>query len=137
MGKLFQFIFLLGLVILMASPSKANIGAISSEDCLSRDDQYLYDCYIGDIHEEIKKWPLSIEFFQDIDNKKEWLYGVHLIIFNGVGDILFDDVINAPIFVANIPPGTYRLFGHHDGVGRSEMFEIIADTTLNITMHWV
>lgn len=136
MGKFLQFAFLLGLALFMAGPSKANIGAIPNNDCLSNDGQYVDEYFIGDICEEVKKWPLSIEFSQDVDNKREWLFGVHLIIFDHAGQIVFNDIINAPVFVADIPPGTYRLFGAHDGVGRSEIFEIIAGTTLNIRMYW-
>ena len=120
----------------MSSPGKASIGTISENTCLQCDGRDAEDYFIGDIREEIKKWPLSIEFSQDVEDKRAWLFGVHLIIFNETGEILFNDIVDAPLFVANIPPGTYRLFGAYDGVGRSEKFEIIAGTTLNITMHW-
>ena len=136
MGKLLQYSFLLGFALLMASPSGANIREISNNGRLPNDIQSVEQYFIRDISEEIKKWPLSIQFSQDVDHEKEWLFGVHLIIFNEAGEIIFNDIVNAPIFLANIPPGTYCLFGAHDGVGRSEMFEIIDGTTLNITMHW-
>lgn len=120
----------------MASPSKASTRMSAESASSIYDAQYVETCFIGDIREEIKKWPLSIEFSQDVDDKKEWLFGVHLILFSEAGEILFNDIVDAPLFVADIPPGTYRLFGAHDGVGRSEIFEIIAGTTLNIKMHW-
>lgn len=120
----------------MASPSKASIGMISEGMPPTSDAQYVEGYFIGDIREEIKKWPLSVEFSQEVDDQKEWLFGVHLILFSEAGEVLFNDIVDAPLFVANIPPGTYRLFGAYDGVGRSEIFEIIAGTTLNITMHW-
>jgi len=128
--------FLLGLVIFMANPSKASVGIISEGTPPVSDARYEVGYLIGDVREEIKKWPLSVEFSQDVDDQNEWLFGVHLMLFSEAGEILFDDIIDAPIFVADIPPGTYRLFGAHDGVGRSETFEIIAGTTVNITMHW-
>lgn len=120
----------------MMSPSNASIGLISESASSSYDAHYVEGFFIGDIREEIKNWPLSIEFSQNVDDKREWLFGVHLILFSEAGEILFNGIVDAPLFVANIPPGIYRVFGSHDGVGRTEAFEIIAGTTLNITMHW-
>lgn len=114
----------------------ASIGAILECSRPACDGQNVNEYFIEDIRNEIIRWPLSIEFSEDVGDKKVWLFGVHLTIFDETGIVLFDAVIEAPVFVANIPPGNYRLFGSHGGVGRSEIFEIVEGTALNITMHW-
>jgi hypothetical protein len=89
-----------------------------------------------EIHHEMRQWPLSIEFSKRIDNKSYLISGVHLLIIDGDDQIIFDDVIEAPFFVALLQPGNYQLIASYDEIKIAQKFEIILESNLMISMNW-
>lgn len=133
---LLRYLFLLGLVFILASPSSATLPPycdLGLQACLDNTSGIIF---FDDIHAELRKWPLSVEFTQSVENQDVLIRGVHLIIFNDTGVLVFDEVVDAPLFVANMAPGVYCLTGTYEGVGMTQTFEIISGTNLNILMNW-
>lgn len=89
-----------------------------------------------EIHHEMRRWPLSIEFSERIDNKSYLISGVRLLIIDGGDKIIFDDVIEAPFFVALLQPGNYQLIASYDEIKIAQKFEIILESNLMISMYW-
>ena len=94
-----------------------------------------------EIRHEMRRWPLSIEFSERIDNNDYLISGVHLLIIDSSDNIIFDEVIGAPFFVALLQPGNYQLIASYDEVKISQKFEIIVEIYLLlnriITFHLV
>jgi len=89
-----------------------------------------------EIHHEMRRWPLSIEFSERIDNNDYLISGVRLLIIDSSNVIIFDDVIDAPFFVALLQPGNYQLIASYDETEIAQKFEIILESNLMISMNW-
>lgn len=88
-----------------------------------------------EIRHEMRRWPLSIEFSERIDNNDYLISGVHLLIIDSSDNIIFDEVIGAPFFVALLQPGNYQLIASYDEVKISQKFEIIVESNIMISMN--
>jgi len=88
-----------------------------------------------EIRHEMRRWPLSIEFSERIDNNDYLISGVHLLIVDSSDIIIFDDVISAPFFVALLQPGNYQLIASYDQIKITQKFEIILESNLMIAMN--
>jgi hypothetical protein len=61
---------------------------------------------------------------------------VRLRIIDSSNVIIFDDVIEAPFFVALLQPGDYQLIASYDETEIAQKFEIILESNLMISMNW-
>lgn len=135
--KLLRDAFLV-LTIFLAFQLHNIAGAVSRAHPLCHDCRTDTLGYISfdDIYAEMQIWPLGITFSKRFDDDLFLIAGVHLIIINSENIIVFNDVIDAPFFVALIPPGIYRLIGTYDEIRIHQEFEIISDANLIITLNW-
>ena len=83
-----------------------------------------------------KKWPLSIQFTEHLENYDSWVSGVELKIINSAGHTIFDERIDGPMFLANLPKGNYELIGTYRGVNKNHKVQIMTDESLQISMNW-
>ena len=84
-----------------------------------------------------KKWPLSIQFTEHLENYDSWVSGVELKIINSAGHTIFDERIDGPMFLANLPTGSYQLIGSYRGVTKKMMVKIMTNQSLQISMNWL
>ena len=89
------------------------------------------------IQAESKKWPLSIIFSEHLKNDDLWVSGVQLKIINSKGNAIFDERIDGPMFLANLPTGSYQLIGSYRGVTKKMMVKIMTNQSLQISMNWL
>ena len=107
-----------------------------SVSCSAQQSEAISYISFDEIHHEMRRWPLSIEFSERIDNKDYLISGVRLLIIDGSDAIIFDDVIDAPFFVALLQPGNYQLIASYDEIKIAQKFEIILESNLMISMNW-
>ncbi len=88
------------------------------------------------IRSEAKNWPLSIEFSEYLNNRDAWISGVQLKIINSNDEITLDEIIDGPLFLANLPVGNYQLIGTYGGVSKKQKVQIKAGKTLRVAMSW-
>lgn len=118
------------------SSSAMNLGSLHAVCSSQKSDAINYISY-DEIHHEMRRWPLSIEFSERIDSNDYLISGVHLLIIDSSDRIIFDDVIEAPFFVALLQPGNYQLIASYDEIKISQKFEIILESNLMISMSWI
>ncbi len=112
-----------------------NLGGVHTSCSAQQADAIGYISF-DEIRHEMRRWPLSIEFSERIDNNDYLITGVHLLIIDSSDMIVFDDVIEAPFFVALLQPGNYQLIASYDEIKITQKFEIILESNLMISMNW-
>ena len=112
-----------------------NLGGINTSCSAQQADAISYISF-DEIRHEMRRWPLSIEFSERIDSNDYLISGVHLLIIDSSDMIVFDDVIEAPFFVALLQPGNYQLIASYDEIKITQKFEIILESNLMISMNW-
>jgi len=129
--------FVLAVFSLLFSLSSSAINLSDLNPCCNthQSDAISYISF-DEIRHEMRRWPLSIEFSERIDNNVYLISGVHLLIIDSSDMIIFDDVIEAPFFVAFLQPGNYQLIASYDEIKITQKFEIILESNLMISMNW-
>ena len=129
--------FVLPAIFLLFSLSSnaMNLGGLNAS-CNTQQSEATSFISFDEIRHEMRRWPLSIEFSERIDSNDYLISGVHLLIIDGSDTIIFDDVIEAPFFVALLQPGNYQLIASYDEIKITQKFEIILESNLMISMNW-
>lgn len=112
-----------------------NLANINASCSIQQPDAVGYISF-DEIRHEMRRWPLSIEFSERIDNNAYLISGVHLLIIDSSDTIIFDEVIEAPFFVALLQPGNYQLIASYDEIKITQKFEIILESNLMISINW-
>jgi len=129
--------FLLATFFLLLSLSSGAMNIVAPPvGCSAQQSEAISYISFDEIHHEMRRWPLSIEFSERIDNNDYLISGVRLRIIDSSNVIIFDDVIEAPFFVALLQPGDYQLIASYDETEIAQKFEIILESNLMISMNW-
>ena len=122
-------------LVFSLSSSAMSLANLNSSCSIQQPDKVGYISF-DEIRDEMRRWPLSIEFSERIDNNAYLISGVHLLIIDSSDTIIFDEVVEAPFFVALLQPGNYQLIASYDEIKISQKFEIILESNLMISMNW-
>ena len=89
------------------------------------------------MREEVKKWPLSIEFSEHIGKADLWIAGAKLTIINKAGKIIYEEICNGPLFLAKLAPGKYQIMASYQGgVTQKRTIEIHEGKPLKESLNW-
>ncbi|MFZ3086832.1 MAG: carboxypeptidase-like regulatory domain-containing protein [Methylotenera sp.] len=84
---------------------------------------------VSDLKSLAKDFLLEIVFVQKADTEvsgriEEYLASVKLQIKDAKGNIVLDTTTDGPFFLADLPPGKYKIIAEHDEVVKSDLVRI-------------
>lgn len=123
--------------LLILSPiSQAQLPEIQADSNLS--------CMMGGVgleesqamREEGKKWPLVIEFTEQLGKSYAWISGAKLKIINAKGETIFFDQCEGPMFFAKIIPGKYELIATYQNQVKKRTVMIDGKQSVKVSFTW-
>lgn len=136
MSKLRTKMACLCTLLIFSSISQAQLPEIQMDSNLS--------CMMGGVgleeskamREEAKKWPLVIEFSEQLGKSYAWISGAKLQIINAKGETIFFDQCDGPMFFAKITPGKYELIATYQNQEKKRTVVINGKQSVKVSFTW-